>query len=75
MESINENSDEFYRKKYLKYKQKYIETQQLYGEELEGGLWGDITFVLCPKNVYDMIAELYPDNGDKKFFNKELFFL
>ena len=77
MESINENSDEFYRKKYLKYKQKYIETQQLYGEELEGGKWGDITFVFCTEKIHNMMIRFYngTDTKIKNFFDKDVFFL
>ena len=76
MESINENSDEFYRKKYLKYKQKYIETKQLYGEELEGGKWGDITFVFCTEKIHNMMRRLYDGTNTniKKFLNKDVFF-
>jgi len=70
METIDKNSDELYKKKYLKYKNKYIETQQLYSEELDGGTWGDKTFVFCPSDVYDVIKEIYFDN---KFKNKDFF--
>jgi hypothetical protein len=59
MESINENSDEFYRKKYLKYKQKYIDTLQLYSNELDGGRFGDEFFILVPYNIYKLVREIY----------------
>jgi hypothetical protein len=77
MESINENSEELYRKKYLKYKQKYLDAQK--GEELEGGLWYDKTFIFCNDDVYEMIKKLYDyigtDTKYKKFNNKNLFLL
>jgi hypothetical protein len=77
MESINENSEELYRKKYLKYKQKYLDAQK--GEELEGGLWFDKTFIFCPEDVYNMIGRLYDSEGittkNKYFNNKNLFLL
>jgi len=59
MESINENSDEFYRKKYLKYKQKYIDTLQLYSKELDGGRWGDKFFILVPYEIYMLVRGIY----------------
>ena len=59
MESINENSDEFYKKKYLKYKQKYIDTLQLYSNELDGGWFGDEFILLVPFNIYMLVREIY----------------
>lgn len=77
MKSINENSEELYRKKYLKYKQKYLDTQK--GEELEGGRWLDKTFIFCQEDVYDMIGRLYDSKGKttkyRNFNNKNLFLL
>lgn len=69
MEIINENSDEFYRKKYLKYKQKYIEAQQLYGEELKGGYWGQEFFVFCPYKNFMLVNDYFPkiDNLESLF--------
>jgi len=52
---MESNSEEFYKQKYLKYKNKYLEAQKLYGEELEGGKWGDWIWVICPKNKFDII--------------------
>jgi len=49
--------------KYLKYKQKYLEAQQLYGKELKGGggvfNLGIPYFIHCPKEIYDLIITNY----------------
>lgn len=69
--TINGRSKYFY--KYLKYKQKYLEAQQLYGEELKGG---DIStyIIYCPEKIYNLINELHKV-GFKKFKNLDCFFL
>ena len=58
MEIIDSNSDEFYRQKYLKYKKKYIEAQQLYEEDLEGGAdtW---TYYFSPQDLYENLKGLF----------------
>jgi hypothetical protein len=66
MESINENSNEFYRKKYLKYKQKYIDTLQLYNKELDGGWFGDEFFVFVPFDIYKLVRDIYSIPIDDK---------
>jgi hypothetical protein len=60
---MESNSEEFYKQKYLKYKHKYLEAQQLYGEDLEGGLWGDWIWVICPKNIFDIIKDSWQYTG------------
>ena len=54
---MESNSEEFYKQKYLKYKHKYLEAQKLYGEELEGGKWGDWIWVICPQVKLDIIKQ------------------
>lgn len=71
--------------KYLKYKQKYLEAKKLYGEqihdkelvedlqvdELEGGTWGDNTFIFCSLPVYGIMGQLF--NSNLKFNDKDFF--
>ena len=52
---MESNSEEFYKQKYLKYKHKYLEAQKLYGEDLEGGKWGDWIWVICPNNNFELV--------------------
>ena len=59
MEIIASNSDEFYRQKYLKYKKKYIDTQKLYEEELEGGADTNWIYYFCPEERYNEVKNLY----------------
>ena len=66
MESINKNSDELYRKKYLKYKQKYIDTLQLYNKELDGGWFGDKFIVFVSTDIYNLVREIYSTPTDDK---------
>ena len=54
---MESNSEEFYKQKYLKYKHKYLEAQKLYGEELEGGIWGDWIWVICPTDKFNIISK------------------
>ena len=54
---MESNSEEFYKQKYLKYKHKYLEAQKLYGEDLEGGKWGDWIWVICPTSKFEIIKE------------------
>ena len=54
---MESNSEEFYKQKYLKYKHKYLEAQKLYGEDLEGGVWGDWIWVICPNGKFDIISK------------------
>jgi len=60
---MESNSEEFYKQKYLKYKHKYLEAQKLYGEELEGGVWGDWIWVICPKSKFDIISKSWRYTG------------
>ncbi len=60
---MESNSEEFYKQKYLKYKHKYLEAQKLYGEELEGGKWGDWIWVICPKDKLDIIKDSWQYRG------------
>jgi len=55
-------TDDVYKKKYLKYKNKYIKKQLSKEEELVGGVFEDI-YILCPKDVYQVIKELYEKNN------------
>jgi hypothetical protein len=52
---MNQNSEEFYKQKYLKYKHKYLEAQKLYGEELEGG--GPEYWFIVPSKVYEFLKK------------------
>jgi hypothetical protein len=65
------NNKYFY--KYLKYKQKYLEAQQLYGKELKGGVISTYT-IYCPEQIYNLIKKLY-DSGFKQFKILNCFFL
>lgn len=60
---MESNSEEFYKQKYLKYKHKYLEAQKLYGEELEGGKWGDWIWVICPKTKLNIIKDSWQYQG------------
>jgi hypothetical protein len=60
---MESNSEEFYKQKYLKYKHKYLEAQKLYGEELEGGVWGDWIWVICPTSKMDIIKDSWQYTG------------
>jgi hypothetical protein len=57
------NSEEFYKQKYLKYKHKYLEAQKLYTEELEGGVWGDWIWVICPTVKMNIIKGSWQYSG------------
>jgi hypothetical protein len=70
---MNQNSEEFYKQKYLKYKHKYLEAQKLYGEELEGG-GGEYWFIV-PSTVYNLLknSSLFKDRKYSSL--KALYFL
>lgn len=49
--------------KYLKYKQKYLEAQQLYSKEIKGGT-GVVFFIFCKPEIYKLVQRLFPvDNN------------
>ena len=60
---MESNSEEFYKQKYLKYKHKYLEAQKLYGEELEGGKWGDWIWVICPIVKFNIVSQSWQYTG------------
>jgi hypothetical protein len=62
--SDDKNKKYFY--KYLKYKQKYLEAQKLYGKDLIGGA-NEYKYIFCPSAVYNLIKSLFPEG--KNIFN------
>ena len=69
--SLHGGEETNYLYKYLKYKQKYIEAQQLYGKELKGG--NSIYFIYCPVEIYNLIQSLFLK--DSKIKQQNCFFL
>jgi hypothetical protein len=67
-----ENYKKKYYHKYLKYKQKYLEIQK-YGKELEGGWFGDRTYIFCPNDVKSVVEIIYKNNSIFKTKDKEFF--
>ena len=61
-----ENSDEFYKKKYSKYKQKYIDTQQLYSKELDGGWLRDEFIIFVPFENYKLVRDIFSIGTEDK---------
>jgi hypothetical protein len=70
---MNQNSEEFYKQKYLKYKHKYLEAQRLYGEELEGG--GTNFWLAVPPKVYNLIKDTELFRSKKYTSLNALYFL
>jgi hypothetical protein len=64
MENTIKFSDDEYKKKYLKYKNKYIKTQLNKEEELVGGVFEDI-YIYCPSEILETIKNLYPKENSR----------